>query len=301
MWWPGKKLNLRDLSIYKLKMVIETHILPYFGNLDIGAIDDMIIVNFINAEMESGNRITGKGLCKNSVIKEIGVIKEIFKYATLKGVIEKDPTVLIKKMKKEPTKEYEVYTCDEVEKLIKVARPKWLGDMILLAYNTGMRKCECFGLQWGDIDYVNKSLMVVRSVTAAKPGDRFITEPKTRTSKRIILLDEKTIEMLKARHKKRTSNIWVFADKYGELLSPWYNVKYFRAACQKAEIPIRRFYDLRHTHITEMVEAGIALPIIQKRAGHSNINMTMHYTHIQPNAQDSIINVLNQRAKGELL
>ncbi len=134
-----------------------------------------------------------------------------------------------------------------------------------------------------------------RSVTAAKPRDRFITEPKTRSSKRVVLLDDGTVDMLSRRFEKRTSNIWVFADQFGELLSPWYNVKYFRAACKKANIPIRRFYDLRHTHITELVEAGESLPVIQQRVGHSNIAMTMHYTHIKPNSQQSIVGILNKR------
>ena len=129
---------------------------------------------------------------------------------------------LIKKIKREPSKEFEIFTFDEVQLLIDVARPKWLGNMILLAYNTGMRKCECYGLQWEDIDFKQKNLFVKRSVTAAKPRDRFITEPKTRSSKRVVLLDDGTVDMLSRRFEKRTSNIWVFADQFGELLSPWY-------------------------------------------------------------------------------
>lgn len=294
-WWLGARLNLREISIHKKQMDIEVHILPYFGNYDIKSVDDVLIYNFVIHEKQFGNHITGKGLCINSIIKELQIVGNVMEYAYKKGYIDFNPMTLVKKLKKEPVREFEIYTSDEVEKLINVARPKWLGDMILLVYNTGLRKCECFGLQWADIDFENKSLTVVRSVTAAKSNDRFISEPKTRTSRRKVLLDNATIEMLAKRFKKRTSDIWFFADKNGNLLSPWYNVKYFRHACQKAEIPIRRFYDLRHTHITELIENGIPIPIVQKRVGHSDIKMTMHYVHLEIGAQKSVVDIINKR------
>lgn len=295
MWWLGEKIHLREISLYKKRMTIDAHIIPYFGSTEIDKIDDVLINNFIRHEQECGNHITGKSLCHNSILKEAGIVRAVMDYAYKKGYIGFNPMELIKLKKREPSKEFDIFTIKEVKKLIEVARPKWLGDMILLVYNTGMRKCECFGLQWKDINFTDKYLIVVRSVTAARPGDRFVTEPKTTASRRIILLDDVTIKMLDRRYSSRKSNIWVFADKYGELLSPWYNVKYFRNACRRADIPIRRFYDLRHTHITELVKSGMPLSIIQKRAGHSNISMTMHYVHIQPNAQNCIIDMLNKR------
>lgn len=266
-WWLGEWLHLREITIHKKRMVIEVHILPYFGNKDIKSVDDLLINNFIIHEKKYGNHITGDGLCINSIIKELQIVAQVMEYAHKKGCIDFNPMTLIKKFRREPSKEFEIYTPNEVNALINAARPKWLGDMILLAYNTGLRKCECFGLQWEDINFENASLMVARSVTAAKPNDRFISEPKTRAAHREVLLDDVTMKMLEKRLKYRTSDIWVFADKNGNLLSPWYNVKYFRCACQKAGIPIRRFYDLRHTHITELIENGIPIPVVQKRAG----------------------------------
>lgn len=294
-WWIGNTMNLRDVSAIIKRRMVDKHILTWFGERDIIEIDDVYINQFIINERDNGNRLTGKGLCHNTIVKEISVLREIFKYAEIKGYIKNNPMLLIKGMKKVPVKEYNTFSYDEVQKLIQNARPKWLGDLILLAYHTGMRKCECYGLQWNDINFENKSLMVVRSVTATQPNERLITEPKTKTSKRIILLDDKTISMLNRRYKDGNSDTWVFANQYGELISPWYNVKYFRDACIRSGIPIRRFYDLRHTHITELVTAGIPLPVIQKRAGHSDIKMTMHYTHIQPEMQQCAVELLNGR------
>lgn len=297
MWWMGNMLNMRETSAYLKRERIDKHVLPYFGNIEIENLTDCDVNNFIIYEREHGNRLTGQGMSINQIIEELRIVRSVCIYAERKHIITDNPFDLIRMPKREPPKEYGIFSYEEVQTLIEVARPKWLGDMILLVYNTGMRKCECFGLQWQNIDFKHKRLRVERSVRALKPGDRYISIPKTRTANRIVLLDDVTIEMLKRRFEKRTSDTWVFADKYGELLSPWYLVKYFGQARRKVGIVGKRFYDLRHTHITDIVAAGESLPVVQKRVGHSNINMTMHYTHIKPDMQDDIVALLNKRNK----
>lgn len=295
MWWHSDKIQMREISILKKQMQIDKHVLPYFEKMDIESITDITVNQFIEHELESGNRLTGKGLCVNSVIKLLQIVKSVLLYADKKKFIRYDFENLIIKLHKEPAKEYGIYDPEEVDELIKAARPKWMGDLILLMYHTGMRKCECFGLQWSDIDIPGKILHVNCSVTAAKPGDRFITKPKTPSSLRTILLDETTLNMLSRKYANRTSDIWVFSSKYGDLLSPWYSHKYFADAREKVGISGKRLYDMRHTHITDLVVAGVSLPVVQQRAGHSNINMTMHYTHIQPEMQQAAIHYLNSR------
>lgn len=296
-WWNGQVYDKSPITIFRNSQSIEKHIAPFFDNMEIGCIDDIFINNYIQSELQHGNRINGKGLCQNTVRKNIQIINNIFDYAVNKHIIDKEynPMLLVPKLKLQKTKEFSVFTYEDVEKLIEVARPKWLGDMILLAYLTGVRKCEIYGLQWSDIDFDTGFLTVNRSVTSYAPDNKFVGEPKTRTSHRQIKLDDRTINMLKKRRTNRKYDDWVFPNQYGELMSPWYNVKYFRRACVAAGIPIRRFHDLRHTHITDLVAAGISLPVVQQRAGHSDIKMTMRYTHINPNMQQSSVNFLNKR------
>lgn len=296
-WWTGQILDRSPKTIFTDSERLRCHISPFFDAMDVKNIDDVYINEYIQSELEHGNRLSHGPLSKTSVSKHLSMLNNILEYAKTKGYIEFNPMILIKKIKKGESLEFEIFYPDEIEKLIAVARPKWLGDMILLAYSTGMRKCEVYGLQWIDINFDIKRLKVVHSVTSYKPGNINIGDPKTRTSKRIIELDNRTIDMLWTRYLSRTSDIWVFADQYGKLICPWYNVKYFRQTCVRAGTPVRRFHDLRHTHITELVNAGIPLPVIQKRAGHSDIKMTMRYTHISPDMQKSVVDLINNRYK----
>lgn len=294
-WWSGQTIDKAPMTIHGKSERIRCHIAPFFDDFDVRDIDDVYINQYIKSELSSGNRKNGGPLSKNFVIKNVSIIKSILEYAKIKGLIEMNPMDLIPYLKKAPTREFQIFYPDEIEKLIVTARPKWMGDIILLAYLTGMRKCEVYGLQWADVDFNTGFLMVVRSVTSYEPGNINIGEPKTRTSKRLIELDERAKDMLWNRFLNRKNDTWVFTDQYGRQLCPWYNVKYFRKACVTAGIPIRRFHDLRHTHITELVDAGIPLPIIQKRAGHSDINMTMRYTHISWDMQHTAVEFLNKR------
>lgn len=288
MWWNGYKIDLRDITIIHRRASIDVHILPYFGHMDIPSITDTEIVDFISYERQC------KKICQNSIIVNLRIVRWVLDYAVQKGEIERNPFELVKKLKREPTAEFAIYSPDEVRRLIDASRPKWLGDMILLVYRTGLRKCECFGLQWCDINFEGKYLTVTRGVTATKPGERLISDPKTRSSRRVVLLDDVCVDLLTDRYNKRASDVWVFADKTGSLLSPWYLVNYFNETRSRAEIQGKRFYDLRHTHITELVSAGIPLPVIQKRVGHANINMTMHYVHVGVDTQKAVVELLNQ-------
>lgn len=298
-WWIGNQIGLREVTVIKKEAMYYNHICPFFGNIQIREIDDIMINKYIKHEMTSGNRLTGEPLNNNSINKNLGMLKAILEYAKLKGYIDFNPMVLVKRLKSVPAREFKIYTPEDVDSLISVARPKWMGDLILLAYHTGMRRGECFGLQWEDIDFNEKLLHVKRSVSATKPGEKFINDPKTRKGNRTIYLDDETMEMFQNRYNTRTSDLWVFASKYGELLSPWYTTKYFNESERKAKInPHKRFHDLRHTHITEVIEEGISIPVIQERVGHSDIRMTMRYTHIAPEAQKCIVKMQNDKKIG---
>lgn len=293
-WWLGYVIGLREITVFRRSELIRCHIAPYFDGMDITEITDVDINLYIQAELDHGNRLNHGPLCPNTINKSLDIINAIFQYAQAKNYIIKNPMDLIKKLKRVPGREISIFHPDEIALLVEVARPKWLGDMILLAYNTGMRKEEIYGLQWKDICFETGILTVNQTIVASSPRDYYINGPKTKTSRRSLMLDKQTKEMLLKKREKATSE-WVFENQYGREINPWYNVKYFRKACEKANIPIRRFHDLRHTHITELVNAGIPLPVVQMRAGHSDIKMTMKYTHVGLNMQESVVAYLENR------
>ena len=178
--------------------------------------------------------------------------------------------------------------------MIEAARPKWLGDMIALAYRTGLRRGEMFGLHWDDIDFIKGSLCVNRSVASMEPRQRIVKEPKTPASVRCIRLDKATLQVLMKRKEKALPNsLWVFESKYGDPLSPWYTSKYLHDSCVKAGIEPRGIHILRHTHATLLLEKGVYPNIVQARLGHSAVSVTLGtYGHVLPWMQEVVIEIL---------
>ena len=128
---------------------------------------------------------------------------------------------------------------------------------------TGIRCGELCALTWKDFDLKNKTLSVNKNLTYVK-GGYTVSETKTKSSNRIIYLDNETVEVLKQFRKQRSFvplDTSVF-NKKPELL------KYY-------------LHGFRHTHATLLYESGIDVKDISNRLGHSNIKTTLDiYTHL---------------------
>lgn len=280
-------------TLYRRTDDIRVHISPDLGGYRVSEITPQILRDYIASKLEHGSPIRHpQGLRPATIKNHFRVIRSVLNWAVDNGIIDNSPADKIRLPKINPP-EIQVFGPDEVERLIKAARPKWMGDAILLAYRTGMRRGEIFGLQWADIDFEGKYLAIRRMAGAYTPKNMYVKTPKTRGSTRRVDLDEASLKMLAKRRKKSKSE-WVFASQYGTLLNPWGVVKYMHDACVNANVPHRSFHILRHTHATMLLAHGVNPKIVQERLGHSNISMTLDtYAHMIPTLQHSAIQVLN--------
>ncbi|MCZ6554921.1 MAG: site-specific integrase [Candidatus Dadabacteria bacterium] len=62
----------------------------------------------------------------------------------------------------------------------------------------------------------------------------------------------------------------------------------YERLCKKAGISGLRFHDLRHTAATRMIEAGASIVAVSKILGHSDIKMTMRYTHPDTSLKEAV-------------
>lgn len=291
-WWNDYSIGLSDTTIFRNNLYAHAYILPVFSEKNIQEISKKDIEDYRDTMINSGATKSSRGLAISTVRRLCDTIIKVLKWEVKEGNLsERDvPTI---KYPPEKYKEVQVFSPTEIDKLISCARPKWMGDAIEIAYRTGMRRGEIYGLKWKDIDWDGHFLMVRRSVSALKPNDRRIHPPKTQRSIRRIQLDNKTIDLLKQRKNKAIpGTIWVFENQYGLPISPWYTTKYMAEACKSAGIPHRCFHTLRHTHATILLQHNVNPKIVQERLGHSDISMTLTiYSHVLPTMQDLAVNV----------
>ncbi len=293
-WWLEHKVQVLDTTARKKEEEMRVHILPALGSLKLSAITPQVLQGYISDKLAHGSpkRHPG-GLAHSTVRDHFKIIKPAIDWAISKGYITDNPAAKVK-LPRRVRHEVQTFTPLEVASLIMAARPRWMGDLITLAYRTGMRRGELFGLKWEDVDFDGEYLLVRRTISAKAPKERLIHLPKTERSRRRIDLDRLSLEMLNRRRNVATTE-WVFEGRGGHLLSPWIVTKYMAMACKKTGIPHRCFHTLRHTHATLLLSKGVNPKVVQERLGHSTLEMTLGtYGHVLPTMQQAAIQVLNE-------
>jgi len=140
----------------------------------------------------------------------------------------------------------------------------------------------------GDIDLAGARLFVRRQLLRVRDGQRYVvreTPLKTRHSRRPVDLSPAVVEALLAHPAgDDPERDFVFRGPGGPL-TPDSVDSAFKRHLTLAGLPEIRFHDLRHTHASLLIAAGVHPKAIQTRLGHSSITVTIdRYGHLMPSA-----------------
>ena len=147
-----------------------------------------------------------------------------------------------------------------------------------------------------DLDLPRRRMTVNQAVTVVD-GVEFVSAPKTRRSRRVVDLDATTVEVLQ-QHRSRqreqylalgvtaTASDRVFTGDLGEPLRPNSVGQAFHRLVRTADVPPIRLHDLRHTHASHLLLAGVNVKVVSERLGHASVSFTLDtYGHVMPGQQ----------------
>ncbi len=178
--------------------------------------------------------------------------------------------------------------------LVTKAMETPLGPLIYLAIKTGMRQGELFALKWEDIHWETQQIHIRRNLQRVLRDGKQVRDfstPKTVTSNRMIVVGEKTLEVLSAQQKEvalkkvLAKNHWqendlVFPASTGTPMNQSNMLKQFAAIQKAADLKHIRFHDLRHIAASIMLNHGIPLLTVSYILGHSQPSTTLNmYGH----------------------
>ncbi|MEZ4812988.1 MAG: tyrosine-type recombinase/integrase [Caldisericia bacterium] len=149
--------------------------------------------------------------------------------------------------------------------------------IIVLLLSTGIRRIELANLTMKNVDLKDATITVTR-----KGGDQQVIELNNDS---IFCLEQ----YLKLRNSKEKSLFVSSKDKKMTPESLHYIVKKIISDCGLKGSA----HTLRHTFVTELVRAGVPLPVIQSLVGHRNANTTIRYTHIISKDRRSAVSKIN--------
>ena len=181
----------------------------------------------------------------------------------------------------------------EFASLLDHVAPYWQPFVLMLA-GTGLRWGEATALRWGDVD-LDADVPVLRVSQAWKRGAtvRVLGAPKTKRSRRTVSLPAQVVESLLP-HRGPGDQLVFLGPNGGTMHHQSWHPRFWRPAIDAANEPETaakaghtplgkqpRIHDLRHSHASWLIAAGVPLPIIQRRLGHESIQTTVdRYGHL---------------------
>ncbi|HEY7105565.1 MAG TPA: tyrosine-type recombinase/integrase [Acidimicrobiia bacterium] len=245
----------------------------------------------------SGGR-KGTALSLRTVRHVHTILAKALADAERKGLIARNPS-----QRAEPptstaarSPEAKTWTPDQLRAFLAKTSEHDHTTLFRLAAMTGMRRGELCGLRWSDVDLDAASLRV-RQTMAAVRGELVEGVPKTERSARTIDLDPVTVAALK---KHRTGQLeqrllmgagyadrdLVFAKPDGGPWNPDAVGRSFTREVERTKLPRIRFHDLRHSHATHLLAAGVNMRLVSERLGHATVGFTLDvYAHALPGQQ----------------
>lgn len=146
-----------------------------------------------------------------------------------------------------------------------------LHDLYLCAISTGMRLGELTALQWDDVDFARRQILV-------RNTDKFTTKSGRN---RTIPMNARLVDLMeKRRHGGSNSLVFYYR---GRALTQDIASRHFKDCVLRAKVnPSIHFHSLRHTFATWLVQAGVSIYEVQRLLGHRSIAVTQVYAHLAP-------------------
>ncbi len=218
----------------------------------------------------------------------ISYVRSVFKFASdIYGI--QNISVVLKKFKnteEEIMSEMQVWTVEEFNMFLTSIDNELYRIYFSTLFWTGARKGEIIALQCADLIEDEKSIYIHGSQRDASTG---IKSTKTGNKRYVRLNNELYSQLSKLKQIYRKG--YLFG---GE--SPLTRTtidRYFNGGIQKSGVKKIRLHDLRHSHATMLINAGVNIVAVSKRLGHSDINQTLKtYTHLLKDTDDKMMDFI---------
>lgn len=272
-WLITKKTTIRE-STYSSYTAIIKSLIPLIGREKVSEITSKRILKLYNdlSEKYSSARL-------GDVHK---VLTMAFALAKSTNEIKMNPMDHVKKPKVE-NKTFSVWTQEQCQLFLNGIKDKSYYIVFHIALSTGMRQSEILGLSWSNINLEEGTIEVIQR--SSHDGKKVEPYLKTNSSKRQIALDENTIQILRKAEKK--SDL-LCTTQNGTPITPRNLMRSYYAYIKSLNLPSITFHDLRHTHATLLLQAGVNPKVVAERLGHADMRMTLErYSHVLPHMQKS--------------
>ncbi len=295
-WLPTIESQVKPSTFDSYRRNMELHVLPLIGARPLQQLTAPML-NGLYGQLMARDGSRGRPLSAKTVRYIHTIVHKSLSDAVDAGVVPNNVADRAKPPRpdRRSSTEIQCWEAGELARFLDHAAGTRLAAAWRLAAMTGMRRGEVLGLRWTDID-LDAGRLAVRQAVVSVAYAVLHSTPKSHQA-RVIDLDPETVRQLRAhRHSQQLERAqWgpdyrdkdlVIAKENGEPVHPDSLSQAFERLVRNAGLRRIRLHDLRHTHATLAVKAGVPVKVISERLGHESPAFTLkQYAHVLPGMQ----------------
>lgn len=282
--------RIKENTLMTKQNIFYHHIVPYLGEMKLDEITPKDIIHWQDQVMKDNNY-------KQTYLKAIhNQLSALFNYAVRFYGLKSNPARLAGNMGIEEVDETKFWTKEEYLTFSRAMMNKEESyHAFEILYWCGIRLGELLALTAEDFDFEKKTLRINKSYQHIK-GKDVITTPKTRKSNRVLTLSDFLAEEMQD-YISRLPYLKV-DDRIFTITKSGLHHEIDRG-CRETGVKRIRVHDLRHSHVSMLIEMGFSAVNIANRVGHESVKVTYRYAHMFPNKDLMIAKKLNISRNGE--
>jgi integrase len=279
--------RVRPRTLESYESMIRIHIAPGIGRHRLDRLQPEHLDRFYTDLLD-------RGLSPTSVLRIHRMLSRALKVAMQRGRVHRNVATLVDPPAQRPSDVATSLDLDEARAVLAASTGLRNSARWTVALALGLRQSEALALQWKDIDLLNNTLSVRRTLQRVKGAGLVYEAPKTKRSERTIALP---LPLVAALHTHKAAQLgermlaseeWhdedlVFAQANGRPIDKKSDYDDWCALLQRAGVRHVRLHDGRHTAATLLLSEGVHPRVVMELLGHSQMRTTMDiYSHVMP-------------------
>jgi integrase len=279
-------LNIGAKSLERYRQVLRLYVIPHLGAVRLQRLRAVHLTE-LYAKLLRGGGQNDRPLAPATVGYTHRVVHRMLGHATTWGIVGTNVASLVSPPPVSET-EITILTEAQIGATLRHLEGRTLRPIVAFLLGTGARRGEALALRWKDVNLENATVHIERSVEQTKAGLR-IKSPKTKHGRRNLSISPWLIAELRSyrvRQQERRlalgmgkapDDSLVFARWDGELRSPhWLSQKFAQAmAALRIDCTL---HGLRHTHVSQLIAAGLDVLTVSRRIGRASPAIPLTYT-----------------------
>ena len=302
-WESSKKISAKTAERYA--ELINNQIVPHLGAFTLQKLSVMDIENWHNNLASSGRRDGKGGLSNRTIGHAHRVLSKALKDASKFDLVMKN----VATAQQPPTPEDEevvIVDQDRIKELMAKLAGRSMYPKAITALFTGSRRGELLAMRYRYLDLDQKTWEICESLEETKKHGVRVKRPKTKAGRRRISLPDIVVRALREHRRaqlelrvnlglgKLADDDFVFAELDGSPRGPRAFSSEWADCAASIGMPDVVFHALRHTHASQLIDAGVDIVTISKRLGHANPNITLKvYAHLFRSKDEKAADAIN--------